>query len=109
MDEDFIDEIYTNNESDVGCLNHFLTSVTQNRTKEEMAEALEKMGLMDEAKAVLKLPDRSRSPEVGSIWNVCLLGAVGMVLINSVIFLKDGFEIVVWSVLYVCFQLARHV
>ena len=76
VDEDFIDEIYTNNESDVGCLNHFLTSATQNRTKEDMAEALEKMGLMDEAKAVLKLPDRSRSPEVGSIWNVCLLGAV---------------------------------
>ncbi len=54
--EDYIDEIDCNNMSDVGCLNHFLSVMVEHRTKQEMSVALVKMGLMEEAQAMLNLP-----------------------------------------------------
>jgi len=59
--EDVIDEVDCNNSSDFGCLHDFLILVVKHRSRAEIAEALEKMGLQKEAKAVLQLPSISMS------------------------------------------------
>ena len=60
-DEEVIEEIDCNNSSDFACLHDFLNLLVMHRSKAEIAEALEKMGLKKEAEAILQLPSISTS------------------------------------------------